>query len=339
MSHYSRVCVEGDPNQIDSFVACIAAVLHAWDRPIGYEWIAGLAGIAFAPMLDPAEDCAAWWMESGSDLRICFLGRALGFHVDRVTRDEPWDDAARQAYRSDGLLPAPHESHFARLRAALDNGDAVVLRTWPAWSVLTGWDQDVDRLPFATLSGFSELVERIWGPAKAQLAYVLGRAAADLPPEVALAKALRFGARVAAGQGPDPSLNYGAALYTAAADKLEDDGPFCSSCGGDADSCAHRTLMRMLGTQRSAVGFLEAGQTLVDERLPWDAAVDLFGRMAEITSAYCSWEDFHAAWTSDGFQESIRADFETLAGLQARAAEALDLLATAYSEQYVPGVG
>ncbi|MGC9347485.1 MAG: hypothetical protein ACP5JG_05025 [Anaerolineae bacterium] len=334
MSDYSKVCIEGDANQIDSFVACIAAVLHAWERPIGYDWIAGLSGIAFAPMLDPGEDCAAWWMESGSDLRIVFLGRALGFHVDRVTRDAPWDDAARRVYRAEGLLPPPHESHFARLRAALDHGDAVVLRTWPAWTVLTGWAKDVDQLPFATLPGFAELVGRIWGPAKAQLAYLLGRTSPELSPEDALDKALRFGSRVAAGRGPDPSLHYGPALYAAAAAKLEE-GAFCSSCGVDADGCAHRTLMRMFGTQRSAVGFLEAGRALVGEDLPWAEAIAAFDEMIQITSSYCNWEAFQEDWQSEGFRDSLKEDFESLATLQMRAAEALELLATAYSKQYI----
>ncbi len=335
-----RVCVRGDPNQIDSFVACLVAVLHAWDRPVGYDWIAGLTGVAFSPVLEPGEDCAAWWMEAGSDARVGFLGRALGFTVERVTRDVVWDDEARAIYADTGMLPGPHEAHFARLRAAFDRGDAIVLRTWPAWSVLIGWNPDLDRLEFATVPGFEDLVASIWGPAQARLAYILN----PIEPRVALEEsvqvALRFGAKVAAGRGPDERLGYGTALYAAAAERMRE-GPFCPSCGANGDSCAHRTLMRMLGTQRSALGFLDDAQALIEATqpsdvaadLPWQATVDCFETMAEITSTYCDWEAFHASWPDVAFRERLLDSFEELADLQTEAAQALAELAVTYARQ------
>jgi hypothetical protein len=330
MNARRRVCVEGDPNQIDSFAACLVAVMHAWERPVTYDWVAGLAGSAFSPVLDPGEDCTAWWMESGSESRLCFLARALGFTVDRVTRDAPWDDAARAVYAETGLLPPPHEAHFARLRAAFDRGDALVLRTWPAWSVLTGWVRDLDNLQFATLPGFEDLVGRIWGPAQAQLIYVLNPISPALSLEHTVMKALRFGGKIAGGQGADSAFRYGTALYTAAADKMDNE-VFCSACGVNGDSCAHRTLMRMLGTQRSAVGFLEDARALVeDERLPWDASISSFEAMAEVTVAYCNWDEFHTEWPDQAFRRGLRQDFRNLAALQTQAAVAVTGLATAY---------
>ena len=333
MTARERVCVQGDPNQIDSLAACLVAVMHAWKRPVTYAWVAGLAGVAFSPVLDPGEDCTAWWMESGSESRLCFLGKALGFTVDRVVRDAAWDDAARATYAGTGLLPPPHEAHFARLRAAFDRGDAVLLRTWPAWSVLTGWHRDLDDLQFATLPGFEDLVKRIWGPAQAQLAYVLNPITPALSLEDSVMKALRFGSKVAGGQGAESGLRYGTALYAAAADKMGAE-TFCSACGVNGDSCAHRTLMRMLGTQQSAVGFLEDARDLVDdESLPWGSAISTFEAMAEVTTVYCGWDAFHEAWPDAAFRRGLRQDFRNLAALQSQAAAALAALATACEAQ------
>lgn len=327
-----QVCVQGDPNQIDSFAACLVAVLNAWNRPVSYDWVAGLAGVAFSPVLDPGESCTAWWMEAGSEARLGFMGRALGFTVERVTREAPWDEAAREAYASTGLLPPPHETHFARLRAAFDRGDAVLMRTWPAWSILTGWERDLDRLRFATLPGFGDLVARIWGPAQAQVVYLLNPIAPTVPLARTIEIALRFGGKVARGHGPEAGLHYGAALYAAAADRMDDD-TVCASCGADADSCVHRTLMRMLGTQRSAVGFLEDARAAVDgEDLPWSAAIKGFEAMVEVTAGYCDWQAFHEDWADAAFRHRLREDFRELVALQTVAATALSDLAAAYQE-------
>ncbi|MGC9521204.1 MAG: hypothetical protein ACP5HG_04905 [Anaerolineae bacterium] len=336
-----RVCIRGDPNQIDSFVACLVAVLHAWDRPVGYDWIAGLSGVAFSPVLEPGEDCMAWWMEAGSDARIPFLGRTLGFTVERVIRDVAWDDDARATYANTELLPPPHEAHFARLRAAFDRGDAILLRTWPAWSVLIDWDPNLDRLEFATVPGFEDLVARIWGPAQAQLAYILTPIEPDIDLEESIEMALRFGAKVAAGRGPDERLRYGAALYAAAADRMRKE-VFCPFCGGNSDSCAHRTLMRMLGTQRSAPGFLNDARDFIETTqpshdavdLPWQVAIDRFEAMEELASVYCGWADFQERWPDEAFREALCDTFETLADLQTEAAEALAELAVTYARQF-----
>ena len=328
-----RVCLEGDPNQIDSFVACVVAVMHAWERPVSYDWVAGLAGVAFSPVLDERETCTAWWMESGSDARVGFLGNVLGFTVDRVTREVPWDDAAREIYSTTGLLPEGHEVHFARLRAAFDRGDAVLLRTWPAWSVLTGWDQDLDALPFATVPGFEDLVKGIWGPAQAQRAYLLNPIAACYTLEKSIGLALRFGSRLARGRGPDDELAYGAALYTATAARLDDE-IFCPSCGTAGDSCAHRTLMRMLGTQRSAVGFLEDARALTGDELPWDGAIGCFERMVEVTGEHCSWPAFQENWGDPAFRRRLQADLERLSIMQLEAADALTELSLACDREF-----
>jgi len=327
-----QICIQGDPNQVDSFVACLVAVMNAWKHAVSYDWVAGLAGLAFSPVQDPGEDCTAWWMEAGSDSRTELLGSALGFTVTRFTRDAPWDDEARDAYATTGLLPAPHEDHFARIRAAFDRGDAVILRTWPAWSLLVGWSRDLDDLPFATVQGFQDHVAGIWGPAKAQLVYLLNPIPGELTVEESVREALRYGARVARGEGQDASLRYGAALYAAAAEHMKEEY-FCPACREHSDSCAHRTLMRMLGTQRSAVGFLRDARLLIDANLPWEPVIDRFVAMAEVTSVYCGWADFQESWPNEIFRRNLGRDLRTLAALQAEAAFVLTELSVAFEKQ------
>jgi len=327
-----QVCIHGDPNQVDSFVACLVAVVNAWKHAVSYDWVAGLAGIAFSPVQDPGEDCTAWWMEAGSDSRTDLLGSALGFTVTRVTRDATWDDEARGSYAETGMLPAPHDDHFARIRAAFDRGDAIVMRTWPAWSLLVGWSQDLDDLPFATVPGFQGSVAGIWGPAKAQLAYLLNPIPPELTVEETVGEALSYGARVAGGVGQESSLGYGASLYLSAAQHMQDEF-FCPSCREHSDSCAHRTLMRMLGTQRSAVGFLRDARVLVDVDLPWEPAIDRFVGMAEVTSVYCGWADFQASWPNEIYRRNLRRDLRTLAALQTEAAHTLGELSSAFERQ------
>ena len=197
-----------------------------------------------------------------------------------------------------------------------------------------GWARDLDELPFATVPGFEDLVARIWGPAKAQLAYLLNPMPGDVPLEQAVHVALKYGARVAAGNGKDSGLRYGTALYAAAAERMQAD-TFCESCGEHSDSCAHRTLLRMLGTQRSAIGFLREAKVLVGGDIPWDVAIEAFMAMTDITSAHCEWSAFQEAWPLASFRRRVGDDFRTLAVLQTRAAEVLGELAGAFEREIV----
>jgi hypothetical protein len=158
----------------------------------------------------------------------------------------------------------------------------------------------------------------------------------DLPLEEAVHVALRYGARVAAGNGKDSGLHYGTALYAAAAERMGME-TFCESCGEHSDSCAHRTLLRMLGTQRSAIGFLREARALIGGGLPWDVAIEAFATMTDVTSAHCEWAAFKDSWSSASFHRRVAEDFHTLAVLQTRSAEVLGELASAFEREIVGG--
>lgn len=313
--------VEGDPNEVDSFVACVTAVLAAWGRPVPYAEVAGLAGVTFTPVWDKGEDCTAWWMEGGADQRVAFVGQALGFTAEQVTRKQDFTDEVNSDYEATRALPPDINSYLARLKQALDQGDVVVMRTWPAWSVLSGWNDDIRKLPLATVPGFEGLCASIWGPHKSRLAYILSPAEAVLPRGQAMADAVRYGAAIAAPGYASGNLLYGGALYDAAAAHL-DEAYFCGPCRERDWSCAHRTLKRMLGTARGAIDFA----SLAGGTIPEGACQD-YAQMAGILSAYPDDKTIESRWHDDDFRRALAADFRALGALHRSAAQHLRAVA------------
>ena len=188
--------IQADPNVHDSFIACLCAILDDWGREADYAYVAGLSGIAFSPVLDTGEDCRAWWTEGGDDIRLDFLGRALGFTVQKITgqQDIEWD-----THPEPDALPDSRRRYLCTLKHALADGSWVIVRTWPAWSILTGWSDDITQLPFATVPGFEKLCGDVWPPHKTDLAYIFTPADPTLLEEDAVSEALSFGAQVADG--------------------------------------------------------------------------------------------------------------------------------------------
>ncbi|HAA75986.1 TPA: hypothetical protein DCE37_12805 [Candidatus Latescibacteria bacterium] len=109
----------------NSLVACITGILQSWDRDADYATVAGLSGVAFSPVYDDSEDWRAWWMEGGDDIRLDFLGQALGFTVETVRMPEAIDNVTPYDRLDD--MPPQRADHFRRLKAALEPGDAVLL--------------------------------------------------------------------------------------------------------------------------------------------------------------------------------------------------------------------
>jgi len=245
--------VQGDPNAHDSFIACICGILESWNREAAYAYVAGLSGIAFSPVLDTGEDCRAWWTEGGDDIRVDFLGQALGFVVERIEVEKDVDDW--EAYENLDDMPKPRAHHLRRLKSALSEGKMVIVRTWPSWSVLTGWSDDLTKIPFETMPGFKDLVGRVYGPNKTALAYVFSMTEPSLPKEDVIREALTFGKTIADGAFENDRFHYGGELYTAFAERFDHE-VFCEPCGDRSWSCAIRTLQRIAGTAGSAADFL-----------------------------------------------------------------------------------
>ena len=76
---------------------------------------------------------------------------------------------ALDRYRTAGEVPESTRVYLDSVREALESGSAVVVETWPAWSVLTGWNADITALPFVTVPGFRATVAALglygdWAP-------------------------------------------------------------------------------------------------------------------------------------------------------------------------------
>ncbi len=323
----SSLAVEGDPNDVSSFAACLTAILQAWGQSIVYEEIVGLNGVAFSPVWDQGEDCTAWWMEGGDDMRLDFLGQVLGFSYERVTHEQPFSEDVHEHYAASGELPLELTQYFERLRAAIERGDGVIMRTWPSWSVLTGWAEDVTKLPFSTVPGFADLCANIWGPHKSQLAYIISREEPGLIETQAIVDALKFGSQVASGAYGQPPVVYGGALYKAAAAKMGEEF-FCPSCQAQDVGCAHRTLRRMRHTQECAALFLEMAQQNLDgEARVYVYMKDVMARykaMAEVIEPYRDYKTFETNWSEDAFRRGLTSDFRKLKTLHDEAAETLE---------------
>ena len=315
--------IQADPNVHDSFIACLCAILESWGQPADYAYVAGLSGIAFSPVLDTGENCRAWWTEGGDDIRLDFLGRALGFAVEKTTTESGSGDTVWDTHPEPDELPESHRRYLYRLKRALADGDGVIVRTWPTWSVLTGWSSDVTRLSFETVSGFKELCARVQPPHKTELAYVFTHTDPVLLKEDAIYEALTFGAQVAAGSFKDERFKYGGTLYDAIADRLDHD-PFCDPCGEKSHTCAYRTFHRVVGTAQSAIDFLEQTCVVIDTHP--DArtrAIDRYRSLIATTAPYIDGQSLSAGWSDPVFHAELKENVLRMRSLHDDATKAL----------------
>lgn len=317
MTQGRRPGVQGDANQTDSFAACVCAALVELGQA-GSEgsadqiYLEGLSGAAFSPVFDEDEDCAAWWMEGGNDLRVDFLGEVLGFAAAASPRlGGPARREAREEYARSGSLPGPVATFWETARQAHADGAVLITGTWPTWSLVSGWSDDLRQLQLSTVSGFE-------GLCKADPlfpTYVLWPAPAQVPASVAESHALAFGVRVAAGDLRSEGYHYGPALYEQAAARL-DQGSFCSSCGGREWSCAMRTLRRMRGVQMSAVGFLRRVGHFTELNGHLADALEHYEHMGHIVDRHLEAHRVRESWDDDLYRYQLKESFRHLAQQQ-----------------------
>ena len=303
--------MQGDPNAHDSFVAGLCGILKSWNRDVDYAYVAGLSGIAFSPVLDTGEDCRAWWTEGGDDIRLDFLGQALGFTVEKIQVGTGVDDW--EAYASFDDMPEQRARHLRRLRSAMSEGKMVIVRTWPSWSVLAGWSDDLTKIPFETMPGFGDLVGRILGPNKTGLAYIISIAEPALSKDEASREALTFGKTVADGSFENDRFHYGGEIYTAFAERLDHE-VFCEPCGDRSWSCAIRTLRRIGGTANSAADFLEQNSL--------DAVAKEYRAIGSAASGYKG-KQLEEGWRDPAFRAGLAQQLLKLLEHHQKATEAL----------------
>ena len=285
--------VEGHPDRVNSFTACLDAVLL--DRSPGYTALAGTTGAVFSPAYDPDEDCTAWWMESGDAIHLDIAGKMLGFRAERIVRRDGEEDR-----------------YLESLRNAIKEEKRVIVRSWPSWSILTGWSEKPDELPFTTVKGFGKAVSTYWPPHRSTLAYVIS---VTDPGEYRFSDVLQIAAEVAGGDFQNGSIRYGGELYGAASRRAKEPF-FCPSCRENDASCAHRTITRIAHLAETASEYLQREIDRSPDARSSERNGDIADRYRSMFSKlrpYAEPERFTENWTNGSVRTDIVDVFDELA--------------------------
>jgi hypothetical protein len=298
----------------------VTAVLRAWGRDVTYAQVEGLSGMAFSPACNDGEDCIGWQMDGSQEQRIEFLGRCLGFTVERLGYQG--GNGWLEEYGRSGAVPPEPAGYFGGMAAALQAGRTVIVRTWPAWSVLVGWDDDLRKLPFATTPRFDKVVAGIYPPCKTNTAFALTRATPEISEREAIGQALAFGWRVASGDlsRDTGGVRFGGAIFDTI---IANTGAqfLCPSC--KENGCMGRSFKRIADGQAACITFLEEARSHVSGPAGQDAldqAIAAYAEMRAIADKYLDWPELQDQLDFPDFRRQIAADCEAAKGLLARAA-------------------
>jgi len=232
-------------DSLDSFAACIQRAFQYWGRPVPYDCVAALSGVAFSPSVKTSSPCRAWWCGPGGDVRLEFMGYALGFTAERLPDAPPAPEK----------WPADCTEH---IRSALTGGGVLLCGSWPRWSILTGREHEIGQL---TLFGLPALTP----PCRAALvgrAYILRPAQRTITRCEAVRDALQFGAGLATGTHERRGYACGAEFYDEWLDLLTN-GCMCPECAHSSDFCARRTARTVRSTQLCAASFLARAKHMI----------------------------------------------------------------------------
>ena len=321
--------VHGDPDAVDSFAACLCAALEYFNQPASYPFVEALTGTCFAPCHNTGEDCVGWMVDGGNAARAAWMAEALGLSL-KIIRLDPAASMEREwfdQYQQTGVVPAAQKAYLEQVKSALESGGAILLGTWPAWSVLNGWDDNLAKLPFATTPGFEGVVSQIVPPALSRVALVFTPASPSLSREAVIRETLRYGARIASGEvspgleGYDSKIEYGPGVYTMLAG-LSREPHLCPGC--QEHGCFQRAVKRIHNGQESAVAFLKSEREWAPDAvhgLSLENLIEEYDHMALLTSKYIPWPPLAAISLSPEFRDQLCRDFTDLHVMQVQAAE------------------
>lgn len=320
--------VSGDPDAVDSFAACLDAVLKFLDRPADYASISALAGTCFAPCHNRSESCVGWMVDV-SDYGLAtilaqawWIGDVLGadLQVLRLPRGAPAGCEWRDQYRQEKILPPPQVHYFKDLKDALDREAVVITGSWPAWSILCGWSDDLEQLPFITTPGFEETVQSIAPPSCSRVAVAVLPAEQQEVDWVSGRQVLEWGAQVAAGVEIEDN-SFGPSTYSLLAG-LAHEPHLCPEC--QQDTCFSRAARRILNGQQAAVDYLKMARAWMPDGvhgLSLENLVEAYGHMQLITRPYTRPEVYAARGGDPAFREQLFNDFMTLQRIQIQAGD------------------
>jgi hypothetical protein len=301
--------IQGNDAEVDSFAACIAAAIDYWGRGFDYVFVAGLSGSVFSPTLNESESCTAWWTEFGNDSRVKFLGNALGF-TSKTSPDFKGDKPGREI-----------EDFWDLARDSVLKGKVVVTGTWPCWSIVTDWSDDLFAPKVVSLPAVAGIVK----PRPSDRIYILTEGTATMTRNQALREALKFGADIAEGKYSLPGHSFGGKLYEAMARHLADEN-YCPDCLERSYNCALRTLERIHGVNFTAVQFIEHAGMFLGRQIPQPAVAAVMRgcqEIADLASKYLDHDAFKQNWPDPGFRSQLISDIRRMSEIHFRTSKLL----------------
>jgi len=277
-SELKDIRVEGIDAEVDSFATCIAAAIKYWGRGYEYDFVAGLSGTVFSPTWYESEDCMAWWTETGNGHRIKFLGKTLGFNI----RESPV--MFREEYDEKKELSRDLARFWDRAKGAVADNQVVLVKTWPAWSIITEWNDDFSQIGIATVENLKSLIK----PDLLNRAYILTPGPAGFTRMEAIRAAIKFGADMADGTFKLKGFQYGGKIYEMILKRLDAEY-FCGTCEQESCKCAVRTMTRIHGTNNDAYNFLTFAGEFMGRQVPkpaLEAAIKGYGEIRDLSGAY-----------------------------------------------------
>lgn len=328
----SHIKVEGDPNAVDSFAACICAIAKALSVPADYWYVEGLTGTSFSPCLNKGEDCIGWMVDGGNWCRYEFLGSALGLSINKIElapgAHADWIDV----YKNGGKLPSQAKTYFGAIERTLHSSGAVLCGTWPAWSVLTGWNDDLAQLPFSTTSGFESPVAGIYPPLKTTRSFLIIKTRPATDTAAIIRAAVKCGASVASEKsaGNDScfggDLAFGGALYDRVIEILRGKH-LCPGCSGHP--CFGRMIKRINNGHATSASFLAHARKASSSKnvsAAFDKAIESYADMQAISGKYLDWASYADSYDKPAFRTQLAGDFASLKKLHGVATAQLDVL-------------
>lgn len=328
--------IPGDPDAVDSFAACLTAVLKFFGHAAAYANVSALTGVCFAPCHNRSESCVGWMVDvsdyglSSILAQAWWIGEASGVDLEvlRLPRGAPAGCEWRDQYRQYKSLPPQHTHYFNDLKAALDRGAVVITGTWPAWSVLGGWSEDLEQLPFFTTSNFSDTVQSIAPPCCSRVAVAVTPAEQVPINWVNGCQILHWGAQIATGLEIEENC-FGPSTYSLLAE-LAHEPYLCPAC--QQDGCFSRTAQRILDGQQSTVDFLKLARAWMPDGIHGSSLenlIEAYGHMQILTRPYTSKEMYIDRTGDKAFRDQLFDDFSILHRIQIQAGDHFQALVEA----------
>jgi len=304
--------IPGKCFEVDSLAAAVHAALRHWGREVSYDYVAGLSGAAFSPALGTDQACAACFADSWDGARLEFMGHAVGFTVESSPQGDP----------------AAYEGFLRRVKEAVEEGQVVLCEAWPCWGIVRRWHDDLSQLVLACPGALAQpcMVEH------GCRFHVLRPAVPSLTEPEAFREAVRFGASVAAGEYRTDRRTFGGERYGAWLQQTAEPS-FCPLCRPDGWRCAERLASRVVGSQLSAVRFLNRAHSLPAVRRnvgQFDAAARAYAAMALNLSPYAVGSGLGEIWKAPAKRERYLSAVAGTADLHRQAARGLARVASTF---------